>query len=394
MALGRYLMDEEFGHCAASVLAEHWRERNEPGEDEPRLWRSSPDFSRVRERRKARKASPDSTSDEADAIFEAIEQLTGADATDAEVRRAVALAGVATTLPHGARDGTIAKVIGLSERQKKRMLLKNLVLAGAVIDFELVRQGICEALEAAQTQFWDPSERHEVLVWLYLLPFTTDVSKTVDIVQALPEQHRTPRALEGLLEALGDAPGDDAEEVLFALGEGDPRLYAQRDWLEAAIRRETVSSATRLIELAAQGAFNHKGSLTERDVYMGLASLIGEHDQLRAKVYGLLEGEPDFPGRKLLAQTVAENPDATGLMILIDIGNPAEAPSGLLARDRARPEQARVHRRPSKYVQCTSGTCWRVEKATPRANDGRRSRRPLCPLPEPGRQAPRPVRHT
>lgn len=317
--MGRYLMDEEFGPCAASVLAEHWRKRNEPDVDEPRLWRSSPDFSRVRERRKAREASPDSTSDEADAIFEAIERLTGADATEAETRRAVDLAEVATTLPHGARDEIIAKIIALSERQKKRMLLNNLVFAGAVIDFELVSQGICEALEAAQTKFWDPSERHEAHVWLYLLPFTTDVTKTVDIVQALPEQHRTPRALEGLLEALGHAPGDEAEEVLFALGHGDPRLYAQREWLEAAIRRETVSSATRLIDLAAQGAFNHKGNLTERDVYTRLGSLIGEHDQLRARVYGLLEREPDLPGRKLLAQTVAENSDATGLMILIDL---------------------------------------------------------------------------
>ena len=313
----RYLMDEEFGDSAAFVLAEYWRTRNEPDKD--RLWRSSPDFSRVPERREARDASPESTSDEADAIFEAVERLTGAEATDAERKRAVALAAVATTLPHGKRDGTIGSLLAFAETREKRTLLTNLVLAGAVIDLEPVRQGIAEALEAAVTQYWSASERDELLSWLYLLPFTTDVSETVEFVQALPEQHRTPRALEGLLEALGHAPGDDAEEVLFALGEGDPRLYAERAWMEAALRRGTVSSATRLIDLAAQGAFNRKGSLTERDVYMRLASLLGEHDQLRAKVYGLLEGEAGLPGRKLLAQTMAENPDVEGLMLLIDL---------------------------------------------------------------------------
>ena len=313
----RYLMDEEFGHTAACVLAEHWRARNEANEDRP--WRGSPDFSRVAERHEAREASPESTSDEADAIFEVVERLNRAEATDAERKRAIALAAVATTLPHGERDGTIANLLAFAQTREKRILLTNLVLAGAVLDLELVRQGISEALETAVTQYWNPSERHELHIWLYLLPFTAEVSETVEIVQALPEQHRTPRALEGLLEALGHAPGDDAEEILFALGECDPRLYAERAWMEAALRRGTFSSATRLIDLAAQGAFNRKGSLTERDVYMRLASLLGEHDQLRAKVYGLLEGEPGLPGRKLLAQTVAENPDAKGLVVLIDL---------------------------------------------------------------------------
>ena len=44
-----------------------------------------------------------------------------------------------------------------------------------------------------------------------------------------------------------------------------------------------------------------------------------EHDRLRAKVYGLLEGERRLAGTKLLARTVAENPDAKGLVVLIDL---------------------------------------------------------------------------
>ena len=89
-------MEEEYGHSAALVIAAHWRARNEPNEDQ--LWPRRSVFSRFPEKRAVRKAAPGGTSDEAGTIFEAIERLTGAAATDAEKRRAVALATVATSL--------------------------------------------------------------------------------------------------------------------------------------------------------------------------------------------------------------------------------------------------------------------------------------------------------
>ena len=56
-----------------------------------------------------------------------------------------------------------------------------------------------------------------------------------------------------MLDAFGLAPGDDAENVLSQLAEADPRLYEHHTWCDAVIRRGTLSSATRFVDLAAQG---------------------------------------------------------------------------------------------------------------------------------------------
>ena len=68
--------------------------------------------------------------------------------------------------------------------------------------------------------------RHELREWLRLLPFSNRPAEAFNIVRALPEQQRAPDALEDMLDALGHAPGDEAETVLFQLAEADPRFYA------------------------------------------------------------------------------------------------------------------------------------------------------------------------
>ena len=96
-------------------------------------------------------------------------------------------------------------------------LLTNLVLAGEIIDVKRVMEGIAHILEQADTRTGHRLvvEHRTLQPWLRLLPFTTDPSKTVEFVQRLPEQHRTPLALEELLDALGYAPGAEVEEAIF-----------------------------------------------------------------------------------------------------------------------------------------------------------------------------------
>lgn len=47
--------------------------------------------------------------------------------------------------------------------------------------------------------------------------------------------------------------------------------------------------------------------------------MIGEHPELRTPVYQLIKDGATTPGLALLAQAVAENPDADGLLLLIKI---------------------------------------------------------------------------
>jgi len=162
-----YLSDEEFGQPAALVLAEQWRAVNEPSDN--KHWRIGVDFSRVKEKRAVRAASPAATSAEAEAIFSAIESLIADEATEETKKHAVALGIVAAQLPHGERDAIINKLLSLATRRPRAALLQNLILSGEIIDIEMVRQGLAEMFEAAKQQSWILSEGYELKEWLRLL---------------------------------------------------------------------------------------------------------------------------------------------------------------------------------------------------------------------------------
>ena len=125
--------------------------------------------------------------------------------------------------------------------------------------------------------------------------------------------------MEELLTALEHAPGDDVEEVIFGLAENNPNLFVNRGWLDAAFRQETRASATRLLDLASQGAFNAEGNTSARDIYTRLASLIDKFPDLRVHLYRLFENAIGGPNMRILAQTIAESPDAEGLMRLMEL---------------------------------------------------------------------------
>lgn len=311
-----YLYDEHFGQVAALVLAAQWTAANEPNDSE--RFRFGVEFSRVEENRAARDRDPAETSAEADAIFDAIESLIADEATEDQKNHAVALGVVVARLPHGQRDATIQKLISLAPRRPRAALLKNLVLSGESIDIEMVKNGIAEVFEAAKTQTWVLWDGYDLSEWLRLLPFTNRPGEAFDVVRGLPEHRSKMDPLEGLIETLGVAPGDDTEKVLFQFAEADPKLYANHAWRAAAIRRGTLSAARRLVDLAANGAFEGKGT-DHGDMARQLAGLISEHSKLRAHAYQLIKNGATTPGLALLGQAVAETADADGLLLLIEI---------------------------------------------------------------------------
>ena len=311
-----YLLDEDFGHNAALVLAEHWRSVNEPSDD--KLWRNSPDFSRVAERRATRTANPDASSEAADAIFCTIERLISPASTDAQKKHAVALAIVGTALPHGQRKDIIEALINLADGSQLNGLLTSLVLSGKVVDVGLIKRGITNLLEAAQTEPWLLTEPYRLLSWLRLLPFSNNPSEIPEIVRLLPEQYRTPDILEYMVNAMRFSPGDDVEDVLFQIAKTYPRLYRHYVWREAVLEFGTLSSAKRLVDLISQGML---GTGEEYPLRHGqLADLIKEHSGLRAHVYALLQEARSSPGTYILAQAIAERPDENGFFLLIELG--------------------------------------------------------------------------
>jgi hypothetical protein len=313
----KYLHDEDFGQCAALVLAAQWTAANEPS-DEKHFW-GGVDFSRVEEKRAARANDPAATSEEAEAIFSAIQPLIADEATEDQKKHAVALGIVAARLPHGQRDATIHRLISLAPRRSRAALLLNLILSGESIDIEMVKNGLAEVFEAAKEQKWILSkDAYELKEWLRLLPFANPPAEAFGIVRGLPDDQRRMDCLEEMITGFGMAPGDDAENVLFQLAEADPKLYANRAWRDAAIRWGTLSAALRFVDLAATGVFNGK-EIDHWYIARQISALIGGHPELRNHVYQLLIDGATTPGLGLLAQAVAEAPDTDGLLLLIKI---------------------------------------------------------------------------
>lgn len=311
-----YLTDEHFGALAAQVLADQWRTANESPNDN--RFFGGIDFSGVEGKRAARAADPDATSVEAETIFAAIEPLIGDGSTDEQKRLAVALGIAASRLPHGQRDNTIQKIIALAPRRTRPDLLLNLVLSGEEIDIKVVADGISETFEAAKTETWilTQSEGYELKRWLRLLPFVSRPIEALAVVRGMPPAQREPRFLEEMVGALADAPPDEAEDVLFRLAEEDPRFYLNERWRATAFRFGTPSSARRIVDLTAMGAFDGK-TTDEWHLARELGSLIATPPDLRAHVYGLLKDGPINRGLTILAHAVAENPDEDGLLLLV-----------------------------------------------------------------------------
>ena len=330
----QYLLDEEFGGSAASVLAGQWRAANEP--EDRRWWRSHPDFSLVAEKRAAREVHPEPSSAEADAIFYTVERLIHTDPTDEEKKQAVALATVAAALPHGERNETLSTLVPMANVLARRSLLIQLVLSGQTIDVEWVKTGIADLRASAhriklalagqlprrdilRSEIAGLQENDELPRWVSLLPFTNAPSETIEVLYEQPEQHCTPKALEPLLSALTYAPGEEAESVLFRIAEADPRLYAERAWHEAVCGRGTLSAATQLIQLLATGVLGGGYQGSQRDMVMRLSRLVDEHPELRRFTSQTLQTEPLPAGLTVLAQVLAENPDQECLMTLIQL---------------------------------------------------------------------------
>ena len=311
-----YLANTNFGHPAALVLTGQWTAANEPS-DEKRFW-TGVDFSLVAEKRAARASDPAATSAEAEAIFSAIDPLIADEASDDQKNHAIALGVVAARLPHGQREATIQKLISLAPRHSRALLLQNLILSGEIIDIEIVKNGIAEVFDAAKTAGWILSDGYELKEWLRLLPFANPPAKAFAIVRGMPENQRRVDRLEEMIAGFRTAPGDDAEDVLFQLAEADPKLYANRTWRETALRRGTLSAARRFVDLAANSVFEGKG-IDDWHMARQLGDLICEHPELGTHVYQLLRDGATTPGLALLAQAVAEAPDADGLLLLINI---------------------------------------------------------------------------
>lgn len=314
--VAEYLTHEHFGEHAARVLTVHWTEDNEPQDGRP--FGGGVDFSRVAARRAARQANPSESCPEADAIFAAVETLFAKGTTDKQHKQAVVLGSIGARLPHGHKLVTIEKLIALAPRELRAKLLLSLVLSGEDISIELVAQGIDDTIEEAKTKAWilTDSNGYQLRDWLRLLPFSTPIERLPEIVACLPDAQRNPRMFEEMVLNLGQSSDIGCEAVLFQLAEDDPRLYQDYHWRKTAIGFGGESVARRIIDLFISGTFNRES----RDLWHWrgeLAGLLKEHPGARAYLHDVLKDGPSNEELALLAHTLAENPTAEDVVLLV-----------------------------------------------------------------------------
>jgi hypothetical protein len=313
-----YLTDSEFGDKAALILADLWRRANDP----PRPHHFGLDLSRVAERRAERTGRPDATCPEAETILAVVEQILTSAPDEAQQRLAVRLAATALRLPHGQRPALLRTLIDLAPREHRANLLLSLVLSGEIIAFDDVAMGLAETYEAAKTQTWILTDNNAWALrdWLRLLPFVDRPLEILGLVAGLPEAQRRPRFLEDVVGGLAQAPSPETEAVLFALPKQDPAFYQERHWRETVLAFDTLSARCRLIDLIADGTYLRDAG-DQWHMVRTIAGLVAETPDLRAYIYQLFDGLPQFPGLPRLAAIMAACADDNGVLILVRLEN-------------------------------------------------------------------------
>lgn len=332
-----------FGLEAARALYELWRLENAPPQERPQHGR---DFAQVRYQRQSRQAGDfNVASPGAKAIFAVVDNLLGSP-DDTAQRHALQLASIALGMPYGQQAETIERLLALPQPPKvKREFLTALVLAGEAIPANLVLAGFRELLGDSKSQAWllDPYQGR-LTDWLILLAFSDRPTAVIEAVASLPQPERTPRRLGPLLNALGDAPSEEALQVLETLAREDQALLEDTTWFDALERLGTISAMRLLLRLLEEGKLeNRRGE--DRLQSVSLAAVISADSAFRRQVYDTLERLPGGRSRGMVERAIVDAIDMEGIFLLL---------RGYARHDRgfdrfmyAAIEQLAIDRRPS-----------------------------------------------
>ena len=313
-----YLDHLHFGQHAAEVICRHWIEASEPQQGQ--IFHRNPDYAHVRARRAARLADPVRTDPNAEAIFAVVERLIGESSSDEQHAHAVALACFAARLPQGQRTATIDRLLALAHRRVAPRLIASLIQSGEIIPTEVIRRGIDAVFEEAKTKTWmlQGSDAYELTDWLRLLPFTDDLAAAVEVLRAIPPEHRPVDRIAPLVSNLVYSASAGVEDALFAIADLEPKILREYSWYSAALALCSESVALRLVALtAAEQAKGSKSSVGSWRWAQDLGQLMRTFPRVRSDIYARLADAEPTAGARQLAAAVSEALDADGLLLII-----------------------------------------------------------------------------
>ena len=314
-----YLPQLEFGLDAACVLMNIWEKGISAREKKPFV--SWPNFSEVKARRAQRQEHGlGAASPHADVIFAAIARLVRPGATEEEQRHALQLAKIALSMPCGDKVDAIETLLALPRPMlEKRDLLASLVMAGDTIRADMVIEGLKELLDEAKTKSWLLDEQHNGIEhWLELLPFSDRPDTLIDALELVDARFRDPWRLRGLLAALANASGPQAENLLGQLAEADPRFYGEHEWTKAIIERDTASSATMLLGFLCDGKLTDgtRGVDTWR-LSQTFAGMMRKHPTFRQEVLECYQRMRPGAPKSVVTHAITEVADVDAIVLLV-----------------------------------------------------------------------------
>jgi len=309
-----------FGTAAARVLKQIWE--REHGSAKQKQIAFGRDFSEVKLRRQIRNEQAElESSPYAEAIFDAIDVLIGANSTGENRHHALALAPIAYGLPYGRRDNTRAVLLQFAQSlQELHTLCLALVLAGEEVPADILLDGLKQTLADMKKQrngFWDHNEWWRVDDWLELLPFSNRPMSTIEGMELIDKKWWQPFRFRRVLAALSRSPSVEAEHVLSVLAEKEPGFLNETDWYNALERLDSQSASRVLLEFLSRGEFS---TAKVRDIWwlsQKLAVAIQRDASFRNEAYQQFtratEGSVES---QILEMAIAETADEEGVMVL------------------------------------------------------------------------------
>jgi hypothetical protein len=320
-AMKSYLRNEDFGFDAACALKSIWEKRQPTIMESKRIFQTWPDFSVVSEQRKRRSDHENSeTFGFVDDILAVVNDLKTETDIDKH-KRALALAGVAFSMPYSAKADIIKELCELPVHgEVKYTFLTVLVLAGEILKADVVCAGFNDLLKEAKTKKWMLEEQDgwRLKNWLRLFPFTDRPSAIFDALDLLEPRHKEPWKLRDVLSALRYAPSNDAEATLSRLANRDVRFLGMYEWLDALTQLNTFSAACKLLDLICDGSLlAEKGNHVRWNIGRKLSFLISSQEKFRAEVYKRYPHFSETPGKAIIEYAIADSVDNDGIFLLI-----------------------------------------------------------------------------
>lgn len=315
-----YLSDMWFGVFAACVLSDIWNKGDSVSKK--KAFFPSNNFSEIKENRIKLQSSDLSRSCEiSDEIFKIAADFSMDNKSESEKLHAIDLAKIALGISYEKKHNALLKSLynlPLRFGFKKNMII-SAALAGEILPVKILNDGLNELLtDAVEKPYLLEENSGKLMSWIELYAFSDDPTSVIMAIDLLSKRYHEPWRLSRLFSALGHSPHVQALETLKALGEQNPEIKKQADWLNAVFNIKTEDSGRFLFNLIREGVvFEQNNPLLFLRLSKNLASLMSEFPVFRDEILQSYSKILDSKAKEIIKNSLLELSDQNIILFII-----------------------------------------------------------------------------